>query len=151
MNRSLILSCFILAVVIMIPITGCAGENQSNSNEVIFEQLISHPEKYNSKNITLEAFYFHGFEIIVLSDTLKYSGYAEGHLIPDGELIWIEGGIPLEVYNQLTQQQMMGPDERYGKVRVKGKFEYGGSYGHVGGYRFQIIPSVVELLPWSPD
>ncbi len=31
-------------------------------------------------------------------------------------------------------QQMMGPLERYGKVGVKGKFEYGGKYGHIGAY-----------------
>ena len=58
--------------------------------------------------------------------------------------------IPREVYDALYQQQMMGPTERYGKVRLKGQFEYGAKYGHLGGYSSQIIPSEVELLKWSP-
>ena len=151
MNRLVVLSCCIFFVALMIPITGCASELQIISDEITFEQLISNPERYNSRNITMEAFYFHGFETIILSNSLKYSGYAEGHFVPNGKLIWVEGGIPLEVYNKLNRQQMMGPNERYGKVRVKGKFEYGGSYGHLGGYQFQVIPSAVELLPWSPE
>lgn len=146
MNRLLVLPCCILVVAVMIPITGCAGEQRIINDEATFEQLVSNPERYNGKRITVEAFYFHGFEIIVICDSLKYSGYAEGHLIPDSKLIWVEGGIPLEVYNKLNRQQIIGPDERYGKVRIQGKFENGGSYGHVGGYQFQIIPSLVELL-----
>ena len=45
---------------------------------------------------------------------------------------------------------MMGPLERYGKVVIKGKFEYGEEYGHLGQYEYQIIPSEVELLDWAP-
>jgi hypothetical protein len=45
---------------------------------------------------------------------------------------------------------MMGPLERYGKVRATGKFQYGGKYGHLGGYDSQIAPSKIELLGWTP-
>ena len=45
---------------------------------------------------------------------------------------------------------MMGPLERYAKVRITGKFEHGEKYGHVGGFDSQIIPLDVELVPWSP-
>lgn len=44
----------------------------------------------------------------------------------------------------------MGPEERYGEIRLEGKFEYGGKFGHLGAYGSQIAPSKVELLPWSP-
>lgn len=97
----------------------------------------------------MEGFYFHGFEVIVLSENLEYSGYTEGHLIPRGKMIWVSGGIPKEVYDALNQQQMMGPVERYGKVRMTGKFEYGGQYGHLGAYAKQITPTRTEILSWS--
>jgi hypothetical protein len=44
----------------------------------------------------------------------------------------------------------MGPEEHYGKLKITGSFEYGGHYGHVGGYDAQITPSEVEFLLWSP-
>lgn len=152
MKHSFILSfVFGLCISLLImPLAGCGNIGQTSGSEVAFEQLLANPEKYKGKDVIVEAFYFHGFETIVLSQSLKYSGRAQGHLVPEGELIWVEGGIPLEVYNKLHHQQMMGPAERYGKVRVKGKFHYCGRYGHVGGFKFQITPAEVELLPWSP-
>jgi hypothetical protein len=65
-------------------------------------------------------------------------------------MLWIEGEVPREIYDQVSQQDMMGPTERYGKVRITGRFEYGAGYGHGGGFTAQIVPSEVELLPWSP-
>jgi hypothetical protein len=150
-NQRYIVVATILACLISGGTLGCQqpGE-ETTAHEVTFEQLFSSPEQFHGKDIILEGFYFHGFEVIVLAEGLEYSGYAEGHLVPRGRMLWVEGGIPLEIYNQLYQQQMMGPDERYGKIKVKGKFEYGGQYGHVGGYNYQITPSQVELLSWPP-
>jgi hypothetical protein len=68
------------------------------------------------------------------------------HLIPDGKMLWIEKGVPKEIYDNAYQQQMMGPLERYGKVRIKGMFEYGDKYEHLGAYNSQIIPFEVELF-----
>ena len=65
-------------------------------------------------------------------------------------MLWIEQGVPKEIYDNAYQQEMMGPLERYTKVRIKGIFEYGGKYGHLGGFDSQIIPSEVNLLPWTP-
>lgn len=87
---------------------------------------------------------------MILSERLEPSGYAEGHLIPQGRMLWVEGGIPSEIYDRLYEQEMMGPEERYGKMKVTGVFEYGGRYGHLGGHDAQITPSEFELLPWSP-
>jgi len=145
-NRYSVLACMLLLLVAST--VGCQGEQKAS--EIPLEQLFSTPHKYSGKYVITEGFFFGGFEVIVLSENLEYSGYAEGHLIPKGRMLWLEGGIPKEVYDRLYQQQMMGPSERYGKIRVEGKFEYGGKYGHLGGYNYQIIPSQVELLPWSP-
>ncbi len=149
MNRYVALACVSLLSIIGLTI-GCSEEQGAKVQEVTFDQLFANPDQYNGRYVTVEGFYFSGFEVIVLSEKLEYSGYAEGHLVPKGRMVWIEGGIPEEVYGKLYQQQMMGPSERYGKVRVKGIFEYGAEYGHLGAYTSRIVPLEVELLPWSP-
>lgn len=131
----------------IIVITACNTQPaiQERSN-VTFEQLIDDPEKYHGVDIEIEGYYFQGFETIVLSERLEPSGFAEGHLVPKGFLIWIEGGIPREIYDELNQQAMMGPVERYGKVRVSGVFEYGGKYGHLGQFEYNLKPTVVQMI-----
>lgn len=145
MTRYLVLVCGLLLLI-----TSAVGCQQGVVKQVALDELFSNPGKYNGKNVITEGFYFSGFEVIVLSESLEYSGYAEGHMVPEGRMLWIEGGIPKEIYDRLYQQQMMGPSERYGKIRVEGKFEYGGKYGHLGAYSYQMAPFRVELLPWSP-
>lgn len=143
-----------LASVLMLLIMGLAigcGEEATQAQDVTFGQLFTSPNQYNGSNVIVEGFYFHGFEVIVLSERLEYSGLAEQHLVPKGRMLWVEGGIPQAIYDRLYEQQMMGPTERYGKVRVTGLFEYGSEYGHLGTYSSQIVPSEVELLTWSPQ
>jgi hypothetical protein len=127
---------------------GCT--NQDIDKETTFEQLFSNPSQFSGKDITLRGYVFLGFEIMVISEGLEYSGFAEEHLIPSGRMLWIEGGVPTDIYNELLKQTVMGPLERYGKVLVKGIFEYGEQYGHLGGYEYQITPRVIQLLEWSP-
>ena len=134
--------------VMLISLASALGCGQDKGKEVTFKELFANPGAYNGKEITIAGFFFHGFEVQVLAEKLDYSGYAAGHLVPRGEMIWIEGGIPADIYDQLYQQQIMGPEERYGKVKVTGMFEYGGKYGHIEGYDSQIVPSAVELLEW---
>jgi len=129
-------------------VVGCRTES-GRAQEVTFDQLFSSPKQYHEENVVLEGYYFSGFEVQVIAEKLDYSGYAEGHLVPNGRMIWVEAGIPKVVYDELYKQEMMGPEERYGKVRLEGEFEYGGKYGHSGEYNSQITPSKVELLEWS--
>ena len=95
--------------------------------------------------------------MIVLCEELKRAGSAVGHLIPGERMLWLEGGIPMNIYDNLQEQNMrgdtagLGPSEQYGKIRVRGKFEYGGQYGHLGMYEYRITPSEMQLLPWSPQ
>ena len=139
--------CASLLLIIGLTIS-CSEEQATEGQDVTLEQLFTNPDKYNGKQVTVEGSYFHGFETIVLSEKLEYSGYAEGHLVPKGKMLWVEGGIPTEIYEKLNQQQMMGPSERYGRVRIEGKFEYGEKYGHLGAYYSHIVPSEVQLIPW---
>lgn len=137
----------ISACLIAVGMSGC--QPVTTEKEVTFDELFATP-KYNGKDIILTGFYFHGFEVEVLCENLELSGLAEGHMVPTGRMLWVEGGITKEVYDRLYTQPMMGPIERFGKVRVTGRFSYGGKFGHLGAYDAQITPSAVELLDWKP-
>ncbi len=113
-------------------------------------ELLASPDRYDGREILLEGFYFQGWESNIMSEKMEASGFAEGHLWPQGQKVWVEGSIPTEVYDQLYQQEMIGPLERYGKLRIRGRFEHGSRYGHAGRFSAQIVPSEVELLTWSP-
>ena len=149
MNKCVLL-IGVLPLLLVVFMLGCNSQQAAEVQEITFEQLFLDPDQYNGKDIIIEGYYYQGWETIVLSEKLVYSGYAPGHLIPDGGMLWIEQGVPKEIYDNAYQQQMMGPLERYGKVMMTGKFEYGEKYGHVGGFDSQIIPLDVELVPWSP-
>ena len=115
-----------------------------------FESLFANPQNYNDREITIEGYYFSGWETNVLSERLEQWQALTPRLLPDGATMWVEGGIPKEIYDKLYEQQSSGPVERFGKVRVTGKFQYGGKYGHLGASNAQITPLNVELLDWSP-
>jgi hypothetical protein len=145
-NRLFLIGFLLLGLSLAGMTISCRETKTNNPREVTFVQLFTSPDQYNGSLITIEGFYFQGFEVNVLSEKLENSGYVPEHLIPKGKMVWIEGGIPKEVYDKLSQQQMMGPLERYGKIRITGRFEYGGKYGHLGGYNSQITPNEVKLL-----
>ena len=143
MKRVLLLLCVL--VILTLPFSACGG-----TPELTVAQLMADAGKYNGDVVVVSGFYFGGFEVMVLCEDLKYSGYAENHMVPEGKYLWVEGGIPSEVHDALYIQSEMGPRERFGKIEVKGKFATGGGYGHLGAYDSQISPTEVELLPWSP-
>jgi hypothetical protein len=54
----------LLSVLVLSTLSTIFGGCGSSANEsVTFSQLISQADKYNGKTVTLEAFYFSGFEI----------------------------------------------------------------------------------------
>ncbi len=128
--------------VILITVFGCQSQRS-----VTFSQVISDPERYNENKITVEGFYFDSFEFIGLCERLTVLD--NGRFAPDGEVMWLNGGLPKEIYDKLSSQQVElgGFVQHYGRMKVTGKFEYGGKYGHLGGFRFQITPENALLLP----
>ncbi len=145
------LKSLLIVALVAIMVGGAGLGGCHAAQEVSLEELFAEPEHYDGKDVILEGFYFGAFEVSVLAEGLEYSGLAEGHLVPTGRMIWIEGTIAEVVFDSLYQQSAMGSTEIFGKIRVEGKFEYGEAYGHVGGYSYQITPIEVEALPWSPD
>ena len=84
-NTLYCLSAFMSLIALLA--SGCANGDSAKGTSVTFEQLLSNPSQYNGKEITVEGFVFLGFETMLLSEELKKSGYAEGHLRAAGSLI----------------------------------------------------------------
>jgi len=78
--RWLSVSMGLIALLVM----GCSNQDIDTNIEITFEQLFSNPSQYSGKNIALEGFVFLGFETMVISQELKFSGYTVGHLVPSG-------------------------------------------------------------------
>ena len=150
MNRILGLTVGLgVAATILIGMACSTAETPSSTSEVqatTLAELLASPEQYNGREILLKGFYFQGWESNLLSERMEDSGFSEGHLWPTGHKVWVEGSIPSVVYERLHQQDMIGPVERYGEVLMKGIFQTGERYGHLGGFDAQIVPTDVDLL-----
>ncbi len=128
---SILFSVLTLAAIVSSLFTGCQPAS------VDFSKLTGNPSAYNGKTVTFEAYVFTGFEIQALSASLvRRPGTIQW--IPGQPLIWMTGNFPQSVYDQLYTQSdtPSGYTEHYGRVRVTGKFEYGGRYGHLDAYEY---------------
>ena len=121
-------------------------------SQITFMDLTSQPEVYNEQFIVIDGYWFDGFEIVVLAERLDPSGFAPGNVQPEGTLIWIKGGLSEEVSQQLYLQpdNPTGYPAHYGKVELMGRLEYGGKYGHMDSYEFQLTVYESQLLQWTP-
>jgi hypothetical protein len=123
-------------------------------SQVTFAQLTAAPATYNNQIIAIEGFWFDGFEIEVLAERLIPSDWPPGNLQPDwdGVRIWVTNGLPGDVNQQLYLQpnNSTGYPAHYGKVEITGVLEYGGQYGHMNAYQYQLTMQSAKLIPWSP-
>ncbi len=148
LNKKGILSLVLALALLSAAFNGCGSTEQS----VTFSQLISQADKYNGKTVTLEAFYFSGFEISAISESLGPASSGVWRIVPSGTLVWVKGGISQELQSKLYTQtdSPSGYPERFGKLKVTGIFETGGKYGHLDAYQHQITITNAELLEWTP-
>jgi hypothetical protein len=149
MNRKCNLLGIILILVLLgTVVSGCGSGPQT----LTFSQLISGADKYNGQIVTLEAFYFSGFEISALSGSLGPSSSGAWRIVPSNPLIWVAGGITQELQNELYSQSdtPSGYPEHFGKLAVTGKFESGGNYGHMDAYHYRITINAASREDWTP-
>jgi hypothetical protein len=139
-------SLLTLAAILAVLSAGCG------SSAVDISKLLSKPADYNGKVVTFDAFYFSGFEIQVLAAGLTHPPSSKDW-VPAPPNIWITGNIPQSVLDQLYKQTgtPSGYDEHYGKMRVTGTFQYGGKYGHMDAYRYQLVATDATILNWMPS
>jgi hypothetical protein len=132
--------------------TGLAGGCGDSGNSVTFAGIVSNPALYDGNTVTFDAFYFSGFEISALSESIRTPTDGGWRIVPSGTLIWVKQGPPAEVYERLYVEtdNPTGYPQRVGKLRVTGKFETGGPYGHLDAYKHQIEITDAELLEWTP-
>jgi hypothetical protein len=119
---------------------------------ISFALLIADPALYNDQIITLTGFWFDGFEIEVLAERLDGSDFAPGNVQPAGTKIWVKNGLPDNV-NKLLYLQPGNPTgypAHYGKVELTGILEFGGQYGHLNSYQYQLTVQSAQLITWSP-
>jgi hypothetical protein len=143
------------AILLIMAITALSllwGGCVSSVPTVTFDQLISQADRYQGRTVTLEAYYFAGFEISALCGAVGPANSGPWRIVPSGTLIWVAGGIPLDLFNQLYTQSETpsGYPERIGRLRVTGVFETGARYGHLDAYDYQINVTAAQLLEWSP-
>jgi hypothetical protein len=116
---------------------------------VTFNELISQPASFNNRYMTLDAYYFSGFEISALASSLVPSTVNPQNVTPAQPLIWVTGDLGQSVYQNLKQQTNTpsGYTEYYGHVRITGLFQYGDHYGHLDAYNYLITVNTAAILP----
>jgi hypothetical protein len=127
---------------------GCAAHSRVSTT---LTELVSQPDKFNDKTITVDGIYVIGWEWTVLADDIKFTGSGNPkELNVIGNSIWFAGIIPPDIMSRLYQytSPAAGP-QHFGKIRVTGRFE-SGKYGNWDEYKYRITASKVELLDWTP-
>jgi hypothetical protein len=138
-----------ISLLLFTLMSGCAGETTTAVSPVTFSQLTSEPDKYNNKVISIQGFWFDGFEIVVLAERPEPASYPVGNVQPAGTKIWVQGGLPEEVRRELVLQpdNPTGYPAHYRKVELTGTLEYGSKYGHMDAYQYRLtIQSAKTLL-----
>jgi len=117
-----------------------------------FTQIAAEPEKYNGQAVSFTGFYFSGFEITVVCESLEPQEGWQGNYTPGGIEIWATGSFPESVVSKLYVQpnNPTGYPAYYGKVEITGVFEYGGKYGHMDAYHYLLNITEVKLVDWKP-
>jgi len=144
----------VLWLVVPLIIIGllCGGCGAKPAVAAMLSELISKPEQFNGKTVTVDGLYVSGWESTVLAENIKFTISGESkELSVVGKPIWFAGTMPLDIQNKLYQNTspVAGP-QHFGKVRVTGLFEYGDNYGYGKIYKYRITASKVELLDWTP-
>lgn len=125
----------IFLLMILLFLAGC----QSAPDAVLdipFDTLVADPGKYDGEFFCTEGIYLSGFEISALG-AATYE--RDGFLYLTEPVIWIERA---DVKTQAECTSFQG--YQFCPVQVCGRFKFGGSYGHLGGYKYQIESTQTE-------
>lgn len=141
-----------LAISLITLLMLCAGCGAAPPVSTTINELTSNPAQFSGKTVTFEGIYVRGWEWLLISDSVAYIGSGDAReLRPVGDSIWFAGLVPKEIQDGLYSFRSATGDTTYfGKVRVTGKFETEGGYGHTNQYKYRITATKVELLDWTP-
>jgi hypothetical protein len=140
----------ISAAIILVAFSGgCGGSPQPTAT---LNDLVTKPEQFSGKTVTVDGIYVNGWESTVLTENITFSGSSEARELKASEnSIWFAGFVPLDISDKLYQHTspLAGP-QHYGKLRVTGLFETGGKYGNTYLFKYRITVKSVEMLDWTP-
>ena len=138
----------VILIILSLFCTGCGAKAAA----VSFNELVSSPDKYSGKTVSVEGIYVRGWEWILLADAVAYAGTgANRELRPVGDSIWFASLMPKEVQDKLyVYKSPAGDTTYYGKIKATGLFETEGEYGHMNLYKYRFTATKVELLDWTP-
>jgi hypothetical protein len=138
-----------IAFIVLLAVILWVGYGMDPSS-VPFSELVSEPERYNGRTISVEGIYVNGWGWTLLTEYVAYIGTGNTReLKPVGDSIWFEGQIPQEIQGRLYQITAAGETAYYGKLKVSGVFETGGSYSPANQFKHRITAKKVELLDWT--
>ncbi|PPD58034.1 hypothetical protein JP09_007015 [Dehalogenimonas etheniformans] len=134
--------------LLLIAMATSCGAGTPKTVPFSFSELIDHPALYNSRAVTVNGYYFSGFEISALASALVQSTFDPSNVTPVQPLIWITGDLGQAVYQNLMQQTNTpsGYPEKYGHVEITGLFQYG-KFGHLDAYSYQITVTQAAIIP----
>ena len=125
MKRALLI---VIGLLLTLLINGCV-----RTMDVDIDDLLSSPQSYQGEEICTEGVYASGFEI----NALGASTYQRGDAVYLTEpVIWLERA---EIRSSADcSSSGTTPPVQFCRVTACGFFEYGGNYGHVGAYDYQL-------------
>ncbi len=149
MVRKTALVLLVILVLAWVP-AGCSAITGAGEDTLTFSELIARADDYNGKTVTVEGFYFSGFEITALAGVLGQAEFDPERTVPEQPLIWTmpERGLQSELHTQTKTPS--GYPEYFGRVRVTGKFETGETYGHMNAYNYRLTATSTVVLEWTP-
>ncbi len=110
-----------------------AGDRGSSEDLVSLDALLAEQGEFNGQYVCTEGVYLTGFEVSALAASTEEEG---GYLRLSGPAIWLEGATVQS--RQDCVQTDTQPSYEFCQAVVCGMFEAGGSYGHGGGYSYQL-------------
>ena len=140
----IVLTIVVISTVLLIVVL-----QKNESNELTFSELFLTPGDFKNETITVSGFFIGAFETSVLSEEIDIRGIKSAGVQAAGRRIWVEGGIPQGIRGELYQLGSVHQPVLFGKVKIRGKFQHGGKYGHLGMYDSQITLLEAKVLPWS--
>jgi hypothetical protein len=125
---------FVVLGIILICLLSCRKtENKPEPELVQFESLIAAPQKYNGVFICTRGVAVSGFEA---SGVAAAAHEDEGALQLAEPVIWLESADIRSQTGCFTTSTV--PAYEFCHATVCGRFEYGGRYGHLDAYDFQL-------------
>lgn len=124
----------VLAIIVGWLVVFGSIKKQPEVISVTIPELISNPSLYNGRLIKTSGFGVFGFEANALGDSLERRNDAVYLKEP---AIWLEGQEVVIAKQNCFSEDFL-PPATFCEVSVEGIFEYGGNYGHLGQYRYQI-------------